>query len=149
MKRILLVTSLIIASITSFSQFGTMKENSWKVKWNKKLVLSANGENEARNAITIAKADLSKKCFLEIQFKEADSEKANGWKRTFLIMDENDNELARIEKGSTITVKAADLKKHFKGRNCLRIFSISLPKDPELAARVRVRRIHIVTVKLA
>ena len=123
-----------------------VKQDSWKVKWNKKVLLDATRENETANTKKIKKADLSKKYLLEITYKESDPEKEKAWKRSFLFFGDTDNELLRKDSTRNIVITAAELKKLLGTQKKIRIYTLVIPTDPDLAARVRVRRVHLCTL---
>ena len=71
MKKLLLGLSLVAGWFVASSQRVAMQtDGSWKIKWNKKVILDTHTENEKTNVKTIKKADLTKKYFLKINFKE-------------------------------------------------------------------------------
>lgn len=125
-----------------------VKENSWTIKWNKKVLLQTSEENETANTRKIKKADLSKKYCLEIIYKESDPAKEKEWKRSFLFFGNTDNEVLRKDSTLNIKIPAAELKKLFSNQKKIRIYTMAIPTDPDLAARVRVRRVHLCTLEL-
>jgi len=138
---------LILLLVSTFTMANAQSQGSWKIKWNNKLLLSASAENETANTKALKKTDLSKNTFLQIDYKETDASKKD-WVRYFLFFDENDNELLRKESIKTLKLSSAELTKLFGDRKKLRIYTVSLPSDPELASRVRVRRMHLCTLEL-
>ena len=125
-----------------------MQTDSWKIKWNKKTILETGKENEIVNTKKIKRTDLDKNYYLEIAYKEADSKKEKEWTRSFLLFDENDVELLRKDSTRKVKINAAELKKIFAGKKKIRIYTIALPTDPNMAARVRIRRVHLCTLEL-
>lgn len=80
-------------------------------------------------------------------YKEA--KPAAGWIRSLMFFDENDNDLLRKDSISATTkIDNAAIKQLFAGKKKIRIYTISLPTDPNLAARIRVRRVHLCTLEL-
>jgi hypothetical protein len=144
MKKIFLLTSFCFAYLLSHAQ--EVKSDSWTIKLNKKVILDAFKYNETANTRTIKLSDLAKNGFLEIIYHSADTAQAKAWKRSFLFMDENDKELLR--KDSTINVKISDtqLKKLLGDKKKISIYTIALPMNLEMAARIRVRRLHLCTL---
>ncbi|MEI9807120.1 MAG: hypothetical protein WDO16_04095 [Bacteroidota bacterium] len=143
MKKIFLLLSLICTYMLSQAQ-----SDSWKIKWNKKTILQAGKEDETANTKKIKRADLSKKYCLEISYQEADPAKEKEWTRSFLIYGDSDNDVLRKDSTRSIQVTAAELKKLFGDQKKIRIYTIAIPSDPDLAARVRVRRVHLCTLEL-
>ena len=148
MKKTFLLISLIYTFLYAPAQPQTMNADSWKIKWNKKTILETGKENEPLNSKKIKKADLDKNYCLEISYKESDKKKEQEWKRSFLFFDETDAELLRKDSTRELKITAAELKEIFTGKKKIRIYTIAIPTDPELAARVRVRRVHLCTLEL-
>ena len=120
--------------------------DSWKITWNKKIILQTSTSNEAANVRKIRSADLNKNYILEISYKEADPKKEKEWTRSFIFFDETDSEIARRDGARKWKVTAAELKKFFGDKKKIKIYTIAIPTDPNLAARVRVRRVHLCTL---
>jgi hypothetical protein len=139
MKKILLITALLVGTIFVQAQTG------WKIKVNSKLLLSASKEDEEKNTKKINAAEWKKNGSLEIVYSESDPKK---YKRSILFVDENDNELIRKDNTNHAKISISALKNKFSGKAKIRIFTIAIPADPELAARVRVRRVHLCTLEL-
>ncbi|MDP4263172.1 MAG: hypothetical protein Q8941_11650 [Bacteroidota bacterium] len=146
MKKIFLLLSLSFAYMLSPAQ--PLKADSWKIKWNKKWILEANKENAASNTRKVKLAELNKNCFLEISYKEGDAQKEKTWNRSFLLFDENDKELLRKDSTRNAKIPAPELKKLFSDKKKIIIYTLAIPTDPDLAARIRVRRIHLCTLEL-
>ena len=91
------------------------------------------------------KSDLSKKKDFYLSYVEKD--KDNEWEREIIIFGENDHDLFR-QKSSKLKISNTKLLSLFKKSNKLKIYTISLPKDPAKRAVVRVRRVHLVTLEL-
>lgn len=148
MKKLFLLLSLIWIYLFSQAQPQTMQAESWKIKWNKKTILETGKDNETINTKKFKKADLNKNYFLEIAYKEDDAKKEKEWIRSFLLFDENDVELLRRDSTRKTKISAVELKKLFGNKKKIRIYTISIPSDPNMAARVRVRRVHLCTLVL-
>jgi hypothetical protein len=139
---------LLLVFLGAYTMTNAQTQDSWKIKWGNKALLSASTENEKANTRSLKKTDLSKNAFLEIDYKEADPAKEKKWVRSFLFFDENDNELLRKENTRNLKLSSAELTKLFGDRKKLRIYTVSLPSDPALAATVRVRRVHLCSLEL-
>lgn len=129
-------------------QAQSLHAGSWEIKWNKKIILETGKENEAVNIRKLKSSDLKKKYFLEISYKESDTQKEKEWKRSFIFSDENDSELLRKDSTRNIKIPAAELKKLFGNKKKIKIYTLAIPTDPDLAARVRIRRLHLCTLEL-
>ncbi len=122
-------------------------QDSWKVKLNSKVILSAVTENEITNTKKLNTANLNKKGSLDILYKQAKT--MDGWKRSLLFFDENDNELFRKDSiGATTRFSNSTIKEWVAGKKKLKIYTVSLPTDPNKAAAIRVRRVHLCTLEL-
>lgn len=67
-------------------------------------------------------------------------------RRSVMLMDENDTELARQEiktDNGRFTIDAATLATSFSNKKKLYLYTIALPSDPAKAALVRMRRMKI------
>jgi hypothetical protein len=146
MKKIFLLLSLTLAYLLPQAQ--PVQADSWKVKWNKKVILEADKENEAANTRKIRRADLKKNYLLEVSYKESDPKKEKAWTRSFMFFDETDKELLRKDSTRNAKITAAELKKLFGDKKKIKIYTIAIPTDPGMAARVRVRRVHLCTLEL-
>lgn len=103
-------------------------------------------ENKDNNTQKVKLAELKNNCFLEVAYKENPAKK--DWKRSFLFFDENDNELLRKHSTTSTKISGTELKKLFAGKKKIVIYTVSLPTNPDLAARIRVRRVHLCTLEL-
>jgi hypothetical protein len=146
MKKMFLLLSLSFAYMLPQAQI--QKADSWKIKWNNKVILETNKNDEAANTRKIKMAGLKKNYFLEISYKESDAQKEKAWKRSFIFFDENDKELLRKDSTRNAKITAAELKKLSGDKKKIMIYTIAIPTDPDLAARVRVRRVHLCTLEL-
>lgn len=146
MKKLFLLLSFICINMLSQSQ--SLKADAWIIKWNNKTILETGKENQSLNTKKIKKTDLDKKYCLEITYKEADRTKEKDWNRSFLIYGETDNEIFRKDSTRNAKIPAIELKKLFGDQKKIRIYTMTIPTDPNLAARVRVRRVHLCTLEL-
>jgi hypothetical protein len=146
MKKIFTLLTLGLA-LASF-RAKNAESDSWKITWNKKVILETGKVNETANVRKIKSGDLKKSYVLEISYKEGDPKKEKEWIRSFMIFDEKDAELLRKDSTRLAKISAAELKKLFTDSRKLKIYTIAIPADPEMAARVRVRRVHLCTLQL-
>ena len=140
MKRIALILTLIVCGLAGYSQA------SWKIKLHGKVLLGASVENEINNIKKVKISNLDKTGTLDILIKEGKS--MEGWKRSLLFFDENDNELLRIDSTTgTTRLKNTQIKKKINNSKKLKIYTVALPTDPNKAAAIRVRRVHLCTLE--
>ncbi len=138
MKKLLLLLPL-------FATFFVGAQDSWKVVHNASTRLSANEESPEENVFSIRISDLNKTGTLTITYKA--NEPQADWIRTIMIVDEDDSELA-TNQGNTFRLQNAALRALFKKATTLKIYTMAIPSDPEKAALVRVRRVHLATITL-
>lgn len=122
-----------------------LAQDSWKVVHNGKQKLATDVEKPDGNVVTINRADLSRTGTFVIKYSE--TEPQTGWTRTITMVDKGETEL-HTHTGNLFTISNANLKKLFDRVNTIYVYTWSLPNDPELAARIRVRRVHLSTIKL-
>jgi hypothetical protein len=118
-------------------------QDKWTVKLNNKLVLTATQEDTLANTYTISAADWRKTGCLEIRYKAADPDP---WIRSFLLYDENDNQLLSKDSVNYTRITLSKLRKLFSGKKKLIIYSVIAPKNPMMM--VKVRRVHLCTLLL-
>jgi len=119
--------------------------DSWEIKWNGETILSANTEDNEKNTRKVSIVKSFKDPVLEIDYNDGSRE---GLKRSFLIFGKSDNELLRLDSTWSADITKETLMKALGGAKELQIYTIALPTDPEMAARVRVRRVHLCTLTL-
>jgi hypothetical protein len=141
MKPIFLIVSLCFIAMFSNAQ------DSWKIKLNSKVVLLATAEDETTNTKKIKRTELDGNGSLDVLYKS--SRPATEWIQSLMFYGETDNEAFRKDSVSgTTQIKLATLKELFGTKSKIRIYTIAIPSDPDLAARVRVRRVHLCTLEL-
>ena len=138
MKKNLLLLSLLCIAMYADAQSG-----SWKIRMNNKTLLATSHEDEKVNTKKIISSEWKKSGSLEIIFKEAEPDT---WKRSFLFFDAEDNQLLAKENTTHAKVSLSALRKLFKGKKDIRIYTVISPLDPNIA--IRIRRVHLCTLKL-
>lgn len=134
--------TLLFASLVSFCAEA---QDSWMVVHGGKVRLKGTQEDEKKNVVSIKSADLKKTGHLLVTYIEA--EKQKDWKRTIMFVGPNDEELLRVE-GPVAKVQNAKLKALAAKSKTIKVYTISLPSDPDVAATVRVRRVHLCTLSV-
>ncbi len=140
MKNVLFLSLLLNAVIMLNAQ------DSWKVYHNKTEFLTGTDESKSKNSISISAASLKMSGELVITYIEKEPQK--DWGRFIAVFDNHDNELLQRKSLRILKVSNAVLKDLFKKSTTLHIYSWSLPNDPDLAARIRIRRVHLCTIEL-
>lgn len=125
--------------------FAALAQDSWKVVHNGKQKLQTTVEKPDGNVVYLNRIDLQKNGTLAIIF--SDAEKQAGWTRTITMVDKGETEL-HTHTGNLFTISNANLKKLFARVSTIYVYTWTLPDDPELAARIRIRRVHLSTIKL-
>ena len=143
MKKIPLLLLFVFTYGLTYAQ-----ADSWKITWNKKVILQTSKSDEAANTRSIKAPDLKKNYVLEISYKEADAHSAKEWIRSFMVFDEADQQLLKKDSTRNVKITAAQLKKLFGDKKKIKIYTIAVPSDPDMAARVRVHRVYLCTLLL-
>lgn len=138
--KVFLFCIIIITSLNMTAQ------DSWKVYCGKKQLLKTSVSDEVKNIIRLDEKALSGKNDFIIKYTDEDPQK--DWKRMIAVFDEKDNQLRIVENADTFTLPVAELKEMLEKKGKLKFYTWSLPNDPELAARIRIRRVHLYTVEM-
>jgi hypothetical protein len=132
---------LIIAAFFLLSFANRSAIDTWQILINKQVIFKGNAEME-ESAVTIKNKTLKPTDRVIIKYN-IDNPDPN-WKRTFYINDSNDISIKTIElnkQSGAVSVNASAFKKLMDKKQPVFIYTTSLPKDPQKAAAVRVRRI--------
>lgn len=138
---------MLLPAFILLSAMIAKANDSCLVLFNKQVIFK--GEVEQQNAIGYIKAK---------QFKSSDcvtikyyaENISKGWKRTFYIEDATGSNVKTIELGKqsgAVAMKASILNELKEKKQPFSIYTISLPTDKAMAARVRVRRMFICKVE--
>lgn len=120
-------------------------QDSWKITLNGKPVLSATTEDPEKNIIDISPSTLKNSKSFLLSYTE--TEKQKGWQRTITAYDSTDKELIK-QAGTTFKLSDKSLLSLLKKSHIVRIYTMYLPTDPKAKASVRVRRVHLCTLRL-
>ena len=120
-------------------------QDKWIVHVNKKAVLEATEESVENNRVRLKAAELKKTNNFVLTYFE--NPKQKGWTRSIMIFDSTDKELKRI-KGTKLSLTNSNLLSLLKKHKSILIYTWSIPDDPALKARIRVRRVHLCTLVL-
>lgn len=136
----------IILTILAFT-FLTMAQSqeSWTICYGKKSILKKVPESKEKNSFTLSKSSLTSNAKLTIQLHAVDT--ANNI--TLMANLDNGNNVKEWEyNNKTFSIAAGELKTLFGSERKLHFYYRSLPKDPEKAAVVRIRPVHVCTITL-
>ena len=137
---------LLILLIVSFLTTTLLHaQGNWKVTQNGKVVLQTSQEDTAKNVITISKASLKKKYELILIYNEENKQK--DFTRYITAFGSNDHELNK-QTGNMFKLNNPTLTSLFYQSKRIRIYTWSLPSDPNMKASIRVRRVHLCTLVL-
>lgn len=141
MKKLSLILLFTLGTFMAQAQTG------WTISYQKKLLLKNAAEDNAKNLVNIKKTTLKSTVFLQLNPVDADTA------YTITIEAEAVGEeftgLKSWEyKDKAVSISGTELKTLFTGRKKLAFYYTAIPKDPNLAAVVRVRKVHICTVNL-
>jgi hypothetical protein len=140
MKKFLLLAFSVFFALYMSAQ------DSWKVKLNNKVILAADKVDDNANTRKIKSGDWKKNGSLEVAYKGERPEA--GWVRTFYFLDETGNEIIVKDNTSKANISLKTLRKSFAGKKKIDIYTIVRPTDPEVAMRVRIRRVHLCSLEL-
>jgi hypothetical protein len=118
-------------------------QDAWTVWTGLKTINRFTEENTERNTVSVFPARL-KQGYMRVNYHQ--KEKNPGWVRTLAVFDSTGNELYK-KQGAELRLTTAQLKKWMALKK-VEVYTWSLPTDPKLAATVRVRRVHLVTLQL-
>jgi hypothetical protein len=142
MQKAILLFLLLFFKLASFGQ-ETM---SWTVSHNKTILLTAHGEHPKTNIVHIKRQWLQQDYPWLINLSQSAHDfDPKEWKRVFGVFDESDKELLRKEDTTTLTLSGRDVKSWLGTKKEFFIYTWSIPKDPALAAQIRIRRVHLCT----
>lgn len=137
MNKFLIITLMALLPVLGFSQ------QSWDVTFAKKTLLKKAAENPVKNTVSVSRTSLIAKNKFILKLNNADT----AYNITIEATDENGSGQQNWEcTGKPLTISGADLKKLFTGRSKIKFQYMAIPKDPALAAVVRIRPVHICTV---
>ena len=136
MKYLALLLALVIGTAAS-------AQDSWTVWTGMKTLDRFTEENRELNTVSVSAARL-KQGYMRVNYYQ--KEKNPGWVRTLAVFDSTGNELYK-KQGAELRLTTAQLKKWMALKK-VEVYTWSLPTDPKLAASVRVRRVHLVTLQV-
>ena len=140
MKTISFLLLFIFISLMSIAQ------DTWMVYHNKIEILNTGKSDPAQNIIPFKQSDLVVPGFLELKYIEEKPQK--NLIRHLVVYDGSENILIQKAGVSVLTLPNETLKDLLAKNSIIKIYTWTLPTDPELAARIRVRRLHLCTVEL-
>ena len=141
MKKIILLIAFVLPVLCVVAQ------NSWKVKLNNKILVATNETDNTKYDKKVSRTEWKKNGSLEVSYKQ-DEEPQDGWVRTFYLIDEMGNTVIQKDNVNSIKISLKQLRKSFAGKKKIEIYTMVRPTDPEVAMRVRIRRVLLCTLEL-
>ena len=120
-------------------------QDKWIVYLDKKPVLESTEESLEKNVIRIKAGALKGQNGFILTYIEDPKQK--GWTRSIMVFDSTDKELRRIT-GTKLSYTNASLLSLLKKHRTIAVYTWSIPDDPALKERIRVRRVHLCTLVL-
>lgn len=120
--------------------------DSWKVYHNRKEVSSFNGKKETgdERKIVLLNRLMEGPGFFIIEFTPAEAQ--SDWIRTIGFFDTSDNSIREFNNTLFLRMHNSEIANIMEGREKVKVYTWAIPKDPAIAATVRVRRILLCTL---
>ena len=140
---------IAICSVLFFNSAHAQAPDTWKIILDNKVI--ASGKSDKADSVINLKSSVLKKTDKIVLSYSAGSPNP-GWNRTFSINNAKDENLITLpmsKPSGSVSLNADSLKKLIAKTKSFYIYTISLPKDRSLAARVRVARILLGKIEWA
>ena len=135
MKKLVFI--LFLLNLSS----GVMAQDHWKLYCGKKILFQTDKTDDTTVVIRLGEKVLNSGQDLRLTYQEEMARK--DWNRHFSITDSQGAELKNFEGPGTMRIPFTELGKMLESNPALKIFTWAIPNDPEMAARVRVRRVYL------
>jgi hypothetical protein len=138
---------LCICAFVFYANSEAEPAESWQIVVNDKVVFKGNSDHDNP---TVKLKPFSVKATDKITIRYFMTEADNSWKRTFYLNDESEKNFVTIglnKQNGSVSFKATNLKELIEKKKTIYIHTVSIPKDPALAASVRVRRVLLCRVE--
>jgi hypothetical protein len=114
--------------------------DSWEIYQNRKEVSKFNNKKETSDErkVLLLNRFLEGPGFFVIEYKPA-AEQAE-WIRTIAFYDSTDKQIRQYDNTLLLRIHNSEIAGIMDGRQKVRVYSWAVPKDPAVAATVRVRR---------
>jgi len=120
--------------------------DKWEIYQNRKEVNTFNNKKETSDEkrVVLLNRFLEGPGFFVIEYTPA-AEQAE-WIRTIAFYDSTDKEIREYNNTLFLRIHNSEIAGIMEGRQKVRVYSWAIPKDPAVAATVRVRRILLCTL---
>ena len=141
MAKLLLYTLLLFSATVQAQSY-----DKWEIYQNRKEVSSFNNKKETTDErrVLLLNRFLEGPGFFVIEFKPA-AEQAE-WIRTIAFYDSTDKQIREYNNTLFLQIHNSEIAGILEGRQKVRVYSWAVPKDPAVAATVRVRRLLLCTL---
>jgi len=141
MSKLLLYTLILFSATVQAQSY-----DKWEIFQNRKEVSSFNNKKETTDErrILLLNRFLEGPGFFVIEFKPA-AEQAE-WIRTIAFYDSTDKQIREYNNTLFLQIHNSEIASIMEGRQKVRVYSWAVPKDPAVAATVRIRRLLLCTL---
>ena len=140
-KLFLLIPVLVVSLVLQAQSY-----DSWEIYQNRKEVSKFNNKKETNDEkrVVLLNRFLEGPGFFVIEYTPA-AEQAE-WIRTIAFYDSTDKQIREYNNTLFLRIHNSEIAGIMEGRQKVRVYSWAIPKDPAIAATVRVRRILLCTL---
>ena len=141
MAKLLLYTLILFSATVQAQSY-----DKWEIYQNRKEVSSFNNKKETSDErrVLLLNRFLEGPGFFVIEFKPA-AEQAE-WIRTIAFYDSTDKQIREYNNTLFLRIHNSEIADIMDGRQKVKVYSWAVPKDPAVAATVRIRRILLCTL---
>jgi hypothetical protein len=141
MSKLLLYTLILFSATVQAQSY-----DKWEIYQNRKSVTSFNDkkENADERRVLLLNRDLEGPGFFVIEFKPASEQ--SEWIRTIAFYDSTDKQIREYNNTLFLRIHNSEIAGILEGRQKVRVYSWAIPKDPAIAATVRIRRLLLCTL---
>jgi hypothetical protein len=145
MKSILLV----LCAFGMIQAAWAQGNGSYKITLNGKAIVAKRSVGNEAPSVAVAARDLKAANTLQIQLNG--SSVMPEWKRVFILLDEQGNEIKKMENNQLngrYDWRINDLKAILAAKGSIQVYTYGFPRDESQGALIRVARFHLVTLTL-
>ena len=141
MSKIVLYILILSATAVQAQSY-----DKWDIYQNRKEVSSFNNKKETNDErrVVLLNRFLEGPGFFVIEYTPA-AEQAE-WIRTIAFYDSTDKQIREYNNTLFLRIHNSEIAGIMEGRQKVRVYSWAVPKDPAVAATVRIRRILLCTL---
>ena len=141
MAKLFLYTLILFSASVQAQSY-----DKWEIYQNRKEVSAFNNKKETNDEkrVVLLNRSLEGPGFFVIEYKPA-AEQAE-WIRTIAFYDSTDKQIREYNNTLFLRIHNSEVADIMDGRQKVKVYSWAVPKDPAVAATVRVRRILLCTL---